>query len=93
MKTREIDVWVSKDFQKYILEHKSGYYKENLGIGNVNTARDSVKAKLIIELPEQKIEITESEFNRVTKLYAAQNLDVKTYSGLVETLKKQLGFK
>jgi hypothetical protein len=62
MKTREIEVWVSKD----VLDHLIDEPESNL-VGSTVFKRPtdhwSVKAKLIIEIPERKVEITESEFD------------------------------
>ena len=55
MKTKEIDVWVLKECVRHTYNSGSWNTKESLDF--------NVKAKLIIEIPEKKIEITESDFD------------------------------
>lgn len=55
MRTKEIDVWVSEGaFKNPKHKHETVSLHEVVG---------SVKAKLIITLPERKVEISESQFD------------------------------
>ena len=56
MKTKEIDIWISKFGNREDLD---------LGIIHLNEAKDTLKAKLIVELPEKEITITESDLRGV----------------------------
>jgi len=62
MKTKEIEVYVNPE----ILIQDTTRYP---GVGNLiygsRTITSSIKAKLIIEIPEKKIEITESRIEEV----------------------------
>lgn len=84
MKTKEIDVVIYKedggdyDLTSYIGRSKLNEYGVN-----------SFKAKLIIELPEKKIEITESQFDeawsKISRVFVDDSLTA-------QDLKKELGF-
>lgn len=81
MKTKEIDVWVCKNtFNKsnsHLWVYKN-FYKAPEGI-------QYLKAKLIIEIPEKKVTITESEFDDALKnCFIGDNNS--------RYLKKELGF-
>lgn len=86
MRTKEIDVWVNSDCWKYDLTEIVMNTSEQ---PNYNM----IKAKLTIELPEQKIEITESELERAIGV-ANFNLYIKDMipNSIVEIIKKELGF-
>jgi len=83
MKTKEIDVWIPRcrvyeqDIETYSTKDEA-----------IRQWDDEIyKAKLIIELPEKKIEITESEFD------AAYSRALSSYTRFPkEAIKKQLGF-
>jgi hypothetical protein len=84
MKTKEIDLWV--EYDGVMNSIKRGTHLGNEISANRNCCSSSaVKAKLIIELPEQKVEITENQLDR---LWIKYNLE-----GKLEDIKKQLGFK
>ena len=79
-KTKEIDVWVS-DYD---------------GLPKVITAKEAangydttryIKAKLIIELPEQKVEITRSQLETMLNRYYKEEL----YSNIMAAV--DLGFE
>lgn len=55
MKTREIEVWLCEGWEK-----KS--YPE-FCLAYDNSAECTIKARLIVEAPDKKIEITESQFD------------------------------
>ena len=59
MRTKEIEVWVRKE----IFEAKeNGAFKDLVCLTYPQDAeRNCLKARLVIELPERKIEITESQ--------------------------------
>jgi len=79
MKTKEIDVWVLKECVRHTYNSGSWNTKESLDF--------NVKAKLIIEIPEKKIEITESEFDE-----AVTAVIIRDGYYCTKTLKKELGF-
>lgn len=85
MKTKEIEVYVHEGFENWdddsCLIHSNVYNKKHTNY--------TVKAKLIIEIPEKKIEITESDFERIVKEYAV----IDDGSNVWRDLKKDLGFK
>lgn len=92
MKTKEIDVWVKEDFNdKY---STSGiYYFNRSDLLDDNYRNIPYKAKLIIEIPEKKIEITESEFDRVYNDWVV-SLEVVNYHKDLHkrNMKRDLGF-
>lgn len=60
-RTKEIEVWVDKNYENY-------FPGNSLTIHSVcHVNHQPLKAKLIIELPEKKIEITESQFDEAVK--------------------------
>lgn len=61
MKTKEINVWVSPS------DLGNKYFSVVQESADCPMKGDSVKAKLIIELPERKVTITESEFEEAVK--------------------------
>jgi len=87
MKTKEFEIWVE---QSILEESKKGYY---LIARTQNSAEDhlfqSIKARLRIELPEQKIEITERQLDA-----AFESIGYFKYtSDDLNKFKKSLGFK
>jgi hypothetical protein len=61
-RTREIDVYADKYAIESLLKHTDGY---QIFIRSKKSDRDDLKCKLIIELPERKVTISESEFNKL----------------------------
>jgi hypothetical protein len=57
MKTKEVEVWLDSD------EFHSGVNCFVRLVSDKPKWKNKFKAKLIIEIPEKKIEITESEFD------------------------------
>lgn len=92
MKTKEIDVWV----QKLVISDKYKYeaFMEGRSCQMSRTEKDGYyKAKLIIEIPEKKIEITESEFDKVYATYiSALGVDKHYQFEHMVEMKKELGF-
>ena len=93
MKTKEIDVWITIDRYRQMLnnEFETGYYSlKEEGTG------DEVKAKLIIEIPEKKIEITESQFDVAFFCNSIRDYKFKDEVHLnavkLNKVKKELGF-
>ena len=84
---KELDLWVYDTFLKYPDSelHSICAYKNKQG--------DMLKAKLIIELPEKKIEITESQFDETLKEFLEDSWFsyVKDLPPL-DSVKKKLGF-
>ena len=78
MKTKEIDVWICSDFL-------NGHEEIFDSISEKKIDEFNIKAKLIIEIPEKKIEITESEFDEA---YANAGFS----NNLYDNFKKELGF-
>ena len=59
MKTKEMDVWLKSYFE----EGKEDYSGMIIEFDDSDDGYNHItKAKIIIEIPEKKIEITESEF-------------------------------
>jgi hypothetical protein len=83
MKTKEIEVWVNDNF----IEYKVGIgdVVRDIGFEQFINGNKATKAKLIIEIPEKKIEITESEFDEAVG-------NVGLGSNMTKYLKKELGF-
>lgn len=85
MKTVTIPVWVK--------ENSEADLRKNYGFFVDKDQSDlyQLKAKLIIEIPEKKIEITESEFDKINKALLIKEgyLHPCQFSNL---LKKELGF-
>ena len=83
MKTKTIDVWVDeKQFEKYDM-YDCDYLLESEKDPDI----DYLKAKIIVELPEKKIEITESEFDRKWEYAIGNNFDED-----LDSFKQELGF-
>ena len=80
MKTKEIEVW---GYEGSLLIHDKFP-------SNFNDMPNVYKAKLIIELPERKVEITESEFDEAVKDYDLHNPCLKAFSGAMEHIKQKL---
>lgn len=82
MKTKEIDVWVNSELIN------RWHCQE---INNCKTTIHNLKAKLIIEIPEKKIEITESDLDRAYQVYF-NNEESFTSGHFLKVIKKELGF-
>jgi hypothetical protein len=67
MKTREIEVNVETDWINQT--SRIGYISESTKFPTRLNGKETIKAKLIIEIPERKVEITESEFNEAFKFW------------------------
>lgn len=84
MKTKEINVWVNKYFyQNYTSCHNDS--------ANIQMRQDelyNIKAKLVVEIPEKKIEITESELDEVLDDFLDNCGDLFK----LKLIKKKLGF-
>ena len=61
MKTKEIEAVICKDFTNDNVDNWFFKMPEEFNYGELDIA----KARIIIEIPEKKIEITESEFARI----------------------------
>ena len=86
MKTKEIEIWIGKSV---LLDKIESFYQIVTNQKDAETNRFTmVKARLIVEIPEQKIEITESQ------LEAAWNKSTHTSFSSVSFyhFKKALGF-
>jgi hypothetical protein len=83
MKTKEIDVWIPE-----CRVNVKGLIETYSDLDELRTDWDgvAVKAKLIIEIPEKKIEITESEFDEKWRNHEFCEGDTK------KDFKKELGF-
>jgi hypothetical protein len=83
MKTKEINTWIYKNKDIDMCDH--------LTIKTQDPLSDNYyKAKLIIEIPEKKIEITESQLEKAYKrAYGRVNKHEAHYFNLI---KKELGF-
>lgn len=65
MKTKEIDVWVIKNKNKPLKEENLiCFFTEEEKDNWIEKCDELFKAKLIMELPEKKIEITESDIDQ-----------------------------
>ena len=77
MKTKEIDVWVpnfiEEDFGLECIIANTGVYASICGDQMEEDNIIYYRAKLIIEIPEKKIEITESEFDKLAESYMTLN--------------------
>jgi hypothetical protein len=83
MKTKEIDVWVQDTLVSDAYDY-SGYIHRKPKDGYL-------KAKLIIEIPEKKITITESEFEEVWSRYISCHQGFSDINYMI-SFKKELGF-
>lgn len=89
MKTKEINVWVEDEYDE-LGNGEQGFHKmyETL-IGEHGLK--VIKAKLIIEIPERKIEITESQLDdTLDKLLIYEKRTTKQIN--YSWVKKELGF-
>lgn len=87
MKTREIEVWLDPDHVEQI---KRGHLSQfNNGIYFSAIPVSGTRAKLIIEIPPKKIELTESDLIDAFN-YAWENSKVDDYEGTREKLKQKL---
>ena len=86
MKTKEITVWVDPDEvvnDAWTLCHADFYKGELTGM---------VKARLIIEVPEKKISISESEFEKAFDYIRPKNSDwLMTFEGFEIAKSKLFG--
>lgn len=80
MKTKEFDVWVDKDDFGYGIDYGMWKLKK--------TVNCTLKAKLIVQIPEKKIEITESEFDKAIM----NNFQIQSLNRNWCDMKKELGF-
>lgn len=81
-RTKSYAVWVDKDAADLVGDWKA----------YTNRSDDSqLKAKLVIELPEQKIEITESEFDKA--VLQVEKFNHISIAEKILYMKRQLGFK
>lgn len=87
MKTKTVDVWVSKDCIAY-LKGERGWRRENLGIQRDKPTNDSVKVSITFEVPEEVIQISESQLKDAIRYYDKDNSPSSTL-----TLMRNLGFK
>jgi hypothetical protein len=94
MKTKEIDVWGYKNTLNRVFEDNIMCdlftEQEIKKFGNLKL-EEMYRAKLIIEIPEKKIEITESEFDEAC-LSAGEYEDYDRRYVYIDKLKKELGF-
>lgn len=87
MKTREIDVLVHRDFELDMSRGRPSLFTDVTHEGDAMT----LKAKLIIEIPEQKKEFTPSDIERaygaiIQDKISDQYCDIKTRNELIEEL-------
>jgi len=86
MKTKELDVWVSiwnyNLYEKGEMTHAMSVNFDN----NINGGKN-YKAKLVIELPEKKVELTESRFMEIMN-----NGEGVISVGVMKYLETELGF-
>tara|TARA_R110002096_G_scaffold232683_2_gene422604 strand:+ start:6646 stop:6921 length:276 start_codon:yes stop_codon:yes gene_type:complete len=91
MKTEEIDVWVDRDeFDNYDAADCTYVLLHEKNITSVY-----LKAKIIIEMPEKTITVTESEFDEAIKAHGEQDLRYRELvidNVFASKLKKELGF-
>ena len=83
MKTKEIEVWVDQA----VLVHVKLYPSYEMATSKEQAEQyecPMIKARLIIEIPEQKVEITESQAEAVWNKHR--------YNSHVDDFKKALGF-
>jgi len=86
MKTKEFDCFV----HKRVLSQKDMYSEIRFF-----DCEDHIKAKLIIEIPDKKIEITESQFDEIFKKLSCFGVGSKLwhiYRNFHREYKKELGF-
>lgn len=87
MKTKEIEGYVSESFEKEI--RIDGDILIYMDKDRAIDCEDFIlKAKLIVELPEKKIEITESELNEILRKHQVK--EKIGYSISSEILKREL---
>jgi hypothetical protein len=81
MKTREIDVWVNTRRLDHVY---LTVIPEAKGFELIHRDRSAfVKAKLIIEIPEKKIEITESQFDDVWNACYNKRISLEDFRDIV----------
>ena len=84
MKTIKLDVWVDRDYKPEMAQDNSILvYKEI----EDTYGTDPIKATLTIEIPEKKITITESEFDKKWEYAIGNNFDED-----LDSFKQELGF-
>lgn len=57
---KEIEVWLFKSFEH--MEKKDGRGQCSMTVVNSPDDKHTVKAKIVIEIPERRVQISESEF-------------------------------
>lgn len=83
MKTKEIKVYVHKD---YIMNTSATMYFD---LKDIRYTRNYIEAKLTIEIPDKSVTITESEFDKVSSRIIGNS----SYSELViKQFKEAIGF-
>lgn len=78
-RTREINVFLNR-FENF----------DNASISYKKCDVYCVKAKLIIELPERKVTISESDFMKSLDKYCFENAHTKSLSGMMAGFKEDL---
>ena len=91
MITKEIDVWVTENIiteespiPNIVTRHS---YNEK---GVKLNGKETIRARLIIELPERKREITESEFEEAFRLYMSESYPIISIEAMAKRLKDKL---
>lgn len=89
MKTKEIDIWIDNTVMHGLI---SGHDVQSKEMYFCNSDRSrTTKAKLIIELPEKKIEITESSFDEaVYDAFHNGLLRNHSFNEIKQTMKQKL---
>ena len=87
MKTKEIEVWIGKSV---LLDKTESFYQIVTNQKDAEAHRFTmIKARLIVEIPEQKIEITESQLEEAWN----ESPHTSPSFGAFDDFKKALGFK
>lgn len=84
MKTKEIACWVHKDINFRSTVGPTIFLEKNEMHGF------NVKAKLIVELPEKSVTITESEFDEIVHAHDMTLYENVTPNSLYKHLKKKI---
>lgn len=91
-KTKEITCWAVKNKNRNLSKDHIVVAFESEDLFEIVEIDDEVfKAKLIIELPEKKITITEREFDIAVRSVRHNSSLVERYS-ITDKLKRELGF-
>lgn len=86
MKTIEHEVYIFKDhFKNYPINECDLHLEKEIDFKD-----HYLKAKLIVEIPEKRITITESEFDKIVENF---NFHAMPYSAVLDNFKKEIGFK